>query len=133
VDIEIFTICDAATISCGKLNILGSFDRLNSKRFPFQHPDCAVAIKVRFENSESGDHVMEVRFIDLDGQKIVPSQELKIRVTPSEGQRHLHMHISQFEGLPFQKPGEYYVDLVVDKEVRSRIPLFVVPAPTRPK
>ena len=73
---------------------------------------------------------MEVRFIDLDGQKIVPSQELKIRVTPPEGKRHLHMHISRFEGLPFQKPGEYYLDLVVDQQVRSRIPLFVVPAPT---
>ena len=34
VDIEVFTICDAATISCGKLNILGSFDRLYYQEVP---------------------------------------------------------------------------------------------------
>ncbi len=48
--VEIFTLCDAATIdAAGKLNVLGSFDRLNSPAEPITHMHCALAIKLRFE------------------------------------------------------------------------------------
>ncbi len=53
--IEIFTLCDAATTdAAGKLNILGSFDRLNAVQAPITHPQCALAIKLRFERVEEG-------------------------------------------------------------------------------
>ena len=36
--LEIFTLCDAATDSVGKLNILGSFDTLWAREAPVSHP-----------------------------------------------------------------------------------------------
>ena len=51
---EIFTLCDAATLDHGKLNILGSFDTIWARAFPLDHPMCAVACKLRFEMGEDG-------------------------------------------------------------------------------
>src|SRR5205823_5014735 len=48
--VDIFTLCDFAnTDSAGKLNILGSFDRINAHTMPMVHPLCCLAIKMRFE------------------------------------------------------------------------------------
>ena len=53
--VEILTLCDAATTdAAGKLNILGSFDGLNAKQAPVMHPQCALALKLRFERLEEG-------------------------------------------------------------------------------
>src|SRR5439155_356479 len=51
---EIFTLCDAATVTGGKLNILGSFDTIGAHTFPCNHPLCAVACKLRFDVGEEG-------------------------------------------------------------------------------
>jgi hypothetical protein len=54
--VEIFTLCDAATTdAAGKLNILGSFDRLNATQTPVMHPQCALAIKLRFERGRRNE------------------------------------------------------------------------------
>lgn len=130
-DVEIFTICDAATISGGKLNILGSFDQLYSAFFPFQHPDCTVAAKLRFDASEVGLHQVEVRVIDLDGRKVVPSEPVPLHVVAPEGRTVAHMLITRHNGLPFARPGEYVLDLVVDGEVRASVPLLISPYPEK--
>jgi len=127
-DVEIFTLCDAATVSGGKLNILGSFDKLYSETFPFQHPDLAVAVKIRFDALESGLHLMEIRLIDLDGKPIIPSDPMHLQVTAPDSQYAVHMLINRYHGLPFHHPGEYHLDLVLDGEMKSRIPLMVIPA-----
>jgi hypothetical protein len=47
--VEIFALCDAATVDgAGKLNILGSFDRLSAASEPIVHMQCALALKLRF-------------------------------------------------------------------------------------
>ena len=66
--VEIFTLCDAATVDAvGKLNILGSFDRLNATAAPVVHPQCSLAIKLRFQRIEEGKKQLRVTFIDQDG------------------------------------------------------------------
>jgi hypothetical protein len=128
--VEIFTICDAATISGGKLNILGSFDRLNAQSFPCRLSECAVAVKMRFEHTERGQRLVEIQFVDVAGNKII-SQEIRVLVAPPEDRRHLQLHYTQFYNVQLNQPGEYHVELVVDGKKRARIPLFVVLVPWR--
>ena len=54
--VEVFALCDAATESQGKLNLLGTFDRLVAKQLPVVHPACAVAIRLRFDTMEVAAH-----------------------------------------------------------------------------
>ena len=47
--VEIFTLCDAATVDAGgKLSILGSFDRLNAREAPVIHPQLFARNEIAF-------------------------------------------------------------------------------------
>src|SRR6185503_17128060 len=54
--LEVFTLCDAATEHARKLNIIGTFDSLRAFEAPISHPQCAIAGRLRFEQIEEGEH-----------------------------------------------------------------------------
>src|SRR5882724_10943958 len=93
--LEIFTLCDAATEHAGKLNIIGTFDALRAFEAPIAHPQCAIAGRLRFEQIEEGEHRVMLTFADEDGNIVMP------------------------------KFGEYTVDLAVDGRQLGSLPLYV--------
>ena len=125
--VEIFTLCDAATTdTAGKLNILGSFDRLNAKQAPVTHPQCALAIKLRFERLEEGMKSIRVGFVDADGREVMPTlnatTQVQIGQSDSSATASLILVIQQ---LRLPKFGEYSIDLAVDGDQKASIPLVV--------
>jgi len=68
--LEIFTLCDAATEHAGKLNIIGTFDALRALEAPIAHPQCAIAGRLRFEQIEEGNHRVSLTFADEDGNVV---------------------------------------------------------------
>lgn len=124
--VEIFTLCDAATDSNGKLNILGSFDTLFASQEPIMHPACAIALKIRFSKIESGQHGIKMSFVDIDGKKIMPDIEgsLGVEIKPGDetGTANLVMNI---QGLKLLKFGKYCVDLAIDGREEGSLPLYV--------
>jgi hypothetical protein len=93
--LEIFTLCDAATEHAGKLNIIGTFDALRALEAPIAHPQCAIAGRLRFEQIEEGNHRVSLTFGDEDGNIVMP------------------------------KFGEYTIDLAVDGRQLGSLPLYV--------
>ena len=69
-NIEAFLLCDAATDQQAKLNILGAFDIVFAKKVPAIHPACAVALRIRFQKIEEGNHSIRIYIIDEDGKGI---------------------------------------------------------------
>lgn len=128
VQTEIFTLCDAATVAGGKLNILGSFDTIGAHSFPCAHPLCAVACKLRFDAGEEGRHSLEIHFCDPDMRPVLKPirQDFEIRIPGPQSQTHIH--IWQHLGFHLERPGDYYFELKVDGAPKSRIPLYVVQA-----
>jgi hypothetical protein len=127
--VEIFTLCDAATVDAGgKLNILGSFDRLNAKQVPVIHPQCSLAIKLRFERIEEGKKRLRIAFVDSDGAAVMPTldatTEVRFQGNDSTSTVSLALNIQQ---LKLPRFGEYSIDLAVDDRHESSIPLFVPP------
>lgn len=120
-NLEIFTLCDAATVQDGKMNILGSFDTLSAARFPSNHASCVIACKLRtteFEDEHPLD--MEMHIIDPDGQSVVPPTKCRI-----QGGDGLHQHLWHFREFPLPMPGTFFIDLLVNGELVARNPLFV--------
>ena len=74
-EIEIFTLCDFAQDNQSKLTIVGTFDSINAKQFPTQHPACSIACRLRFSSKEAGEHTFKLRLIDSDGKEIIQSIE----------------------------------------------------------
>ena len=65
---------DATVDAAGKLNILGSFDRLYAREAPISHPQCALAIRLRFQRVEDGPKRFRIAFVDPDGVLFVHSR-----------------------------------------------------------
>jgi hypothetical protein len=125
--VEIFTLCDAATNDAGgKLNILGSFDRLMGRDEPITHPQCAVAIKMRFERIEEGQKRFRIAFVDSDGKAVMPTIDAAAQVQFKDDSPTATTSIAlNIQQLKLPHFGEYAIHLAVDERHEASIPLFV--------
>ena len=124
--IEIFSLCDAATADFGKLSMLGAFDTIGAIKTPAMHPQCAIALRVRFSRIERGEHKVAVNFVDIDGKNVIPPAQGVITMNfpeeQSSGSANLILNI---QGLKLEKFGEYSIDLAIDGQQKVSLPLFV--------
>lgn len=124
--IEVFSLCDAATVSGGKLNMLGVFDTIWARKIPTAYPYCVVALRIRFESDERGEHRVSVNFVDLDGKHIIPSVSGTINVSFPEEQRARSANlIFSIQGLKLERYSQYSIDLAIDNRRERSLPLFV--------
>jgi hypothetical protein len=129
--IEIFTICDAATVHAGKLNILGTFDAIWAPQTPFLHPNCAVAIKLRFEVTELGNHPLRLAFVDEDG-KILNNLDGAVNVQFQPEAEYISVPLTiNIQQLQLPKYGDYEMRLVIDNQEVASSPLSVRQAPNQ--
>src|SRR5438045_1899839 len=124
--LEIFTLCDAATEHAGKLNIIGTFDSLRAFEAPISHPQCAIAGRLRFEEIEEGEHRVVLTFADEDGNIVMPKFDSTLAVKFSPGQRTVTSHfVILIQQVRLPKFGEYTVDMAVDGRQLGSLPLYV--------
>ncbi len=129
-NIEVFSLCDAATNDTGKLNVLGAFDTIWMPQIPGVHPQCAIVLRVRFSISERGEHRITVNFVDVDGKHIIAPASGTIQVNFPDNQRSGSANlILNIHGLKLEKFGEYSIDLRIDGKNAASLPLFVLPRP----
>jgi len=126
-EVEIFALCDAAADYGGKLSLLGTFDSIQVKQFPATHPHCAVALRVRFERIEEGDHRVRINIVDEDGKSIAPSVDgnIEVRFPPNFSSVCANM-VLNITGMKFDKPGRYAIDLAIDTRHERSLPINVV-------
>ena len=134
--VEIFTLCDAATVdAAGKLNILGSFDNLSAANEPIVHMQCALALKLRFARIEEGQKRFRLAFVDSDGKAVMQpldgTTEVRFQDQDSTSTVSMALGIQQ---LKLPKFGEYSIDLAIDGRHEASIPLFVkAPVSSNPR
>jgi len=125
--IELFVLCDAATEYHGKLNILGTFDAIWSKRMPVVHPMCAIALRMRFSKIEEGQHKVRINIVNEDGKAIAPPFETNVNIQfrdsfPTSIATNMILNL---QGLKFENYGEYSIDLAIDGRHEASLPLYV--------
>jgi len=110
----------------GKLNILGSFDRLNAREVPIVHPHCTLAIKLRFERVEEGQKRLRIAFVDQDGAAIMQNLDVttEVRFQGDDPSATISVALN-IQQLRLPKFDEYSIDLAVDGRQEASIPLFV--------
>jgi hypothetical protein len=133
-NIEAFLLCDAATDSQGKLNLLGAFDNIYATQLPAKHPACTIAVRIRFEKIEDGNHSVKIQIIDYDGKNIGPKPEGNISVhTKPDLDSSVANLILNIQGLILEKYGKYRIDLAIDGQVKASLPFTVREAPRQAK
>lgn len=129
-DIQVASLCDYAADYQGKLCIQGSFDTLFARQFPVVHPMCALALRMCLLPEDQGDHKLGISIVDEDGVALDPERmpilgDLKIAL-PEGASFFTRNLIMNFQGLKFEKTGNYAIEITLDGEVEKRIPLRIV-------
>lgn len=124
--VELFAMCDAANDSGGKLNMLGVYDTINAPATPVVQPRCSLAIKVRFDRIERGDHRLKLGIVDPDGKPVVPPLEAPLKMAfPDTIPSAAAQLILDLQNVRFERFGEFAIDLAIDGRHEASIPLFV--------
>ena len=124
--IQVAVICDAATETFGKLNLLGAFDAIHAQKLPWTHPQCSIALRVTFSQVEEGPHKLRLNLVDEDGKLVMPSIDLAAEVKMPDDNHFVTCNfIIGIQQLKFEKPGHYAIDIALDGRQETAIPLFV--------
>ncbi|MGA1979276.1 MAG: hypothetical protein ABSG99_01760 [Sedimentisphaerales bacterium] len=133
-NIEAFLLCDAATDQQGKLNILGAFDNIWTRKLPTVHPACAVVARIRFEKVEEGNHPIRIHIIDEDGKPIGPNLQGAINVkVVGDVDSSVANIVLNIQRLKFEKYGQYRIDLEIDGDIKASLPFHVREIPDQTK
>lgn len=125
-DIQVAALCDAATDTNGKLNILGTFDTIYTQQLPAVHPQCSIALRFVYTKIEEGPHKLKLNFVDEDGRLVMPSIDLPVEITfPEEANFLSRNFVVNIQQLKFEKPGLYSIDIAIDGRHEGSIPLLV--------
>ena len=125
-EIEIFTLCDFAQDNNSKLTVVGTFDSIHSKQFPFVQANFSVACRLRFSEKETGQHDMRLRFIDGSGGELIKPIEGNMNIAkPLNGQYSAVNLVFNFNQMKFDKAGRYSFELYINDEWESGLPLFI--------
>ena len=125
-EIEIFTLCDFAQDNNSKLTVVGTFDSMHSKQFPFVQQSFSVACRLRFSEKETGPHDMRLRFTDGNREELIKPIEGQMNIAqPKNGQYSAVNLVFNFNQVKFEKAGRYSFELYIDDEWKSGLPLFV--------
>jgi len=124
--IEVFSLCDAATDSHGKLNILGTFDQIFAARMPVIHPACAIALRIRFDKMEEGAHSIDLQLVNPDGKPVLKPVEGEVRPKMGEDVDSVAVNlILNFQNVKFEAYADYQINLAIDHVSMATLPLRV--------
>lgn len=122
--LEIFTICDAATDHANKLNILGATDTLIVPSLPFKYPHCCIVMRFRMARVEEGEHQIKLLVTNPSGKTIM-NMDGKMNIKIGNGSTSAVNVIINVNNLQLAEAGEHKVALAVDGIQMSAMPLFI--------
>ncbi len=127
-DVQILTLCDFAEDFGGKLCITGTFDTLRVVDWSRNMSTFSVALRLAFDQGESGHQEFAIAIKDDEGRDHVPELKGALEV----GARKTFMGASNIvlnlNGISFRKPGIYFVAFSMNGVHQKSIP-FVVEGP----
>jgi hypothetical protein len=125
-ELDFGLLADAATVDAsGKLNVLGVFDRIQTREFPARHARVALVVRFSAGLPEAGSHQVEIRLRGPSGQEVL---RLDGRMDLAGGQREVEEgikvpHVLNLDGITFPEPGMYFFDIACDGRSLMSIPL----------
>lgn len=128
-EVPLALLCDAAnTTAEGKLNILGTFDRLNYPTFPAVHPTLSLVLRLTASPAEVGmSRDLSIRVLDADGYRLGEiTGQVDIGESAVPGSPSQYQLIFNLPNLSFPAPGQYAFHILLDGDDKTRVPLEVV-------
>ena len=122
---DIFTLCDFAQESDGKMTVVGAFDTIYARQFPAVHPFMCLALRLRFYIHEAGKHAMHIAFVGPSGDDAVGPIEGELSVGDFAGSSRVVHSVFTFANTPMQREGAVGITLSIDGREVLTSPLYV--------
>lgn len=117
---------DAANLSQeGKLNILGVFDALQVAQFPALHPRATLVVRLKGTAADIGSHEVGMRWLNPAGTELWSSSGTIDLGPLPEDVYEADVPLVAVIDLPADGPGEYAMEIVVDRAPAARVPLVI--------
>ncbi len=127
VTVEIFTLCDFASVDpAGKLNIIGTFDRINAETVPHVHGVVGMAIRIQFAPEETGRQKIQVEAKHPDGTLFIPLIEADMEGSTGDELTGKGQMTGIFTGVRFPVFGKYSFYLQREGRTVAELGLHVV-------
>jgi len=123
----LFLSADYANITGeGKLNVMGIFNNINALSFPARHSSMHLIAKLSPEMSEYGQkRSFTILLMDADANHIVEvSGEFEVP-KGQDGKKPEVNIMFELKDVVFVKPGRYVFVLLIDKDQKDEITLYV--------
>ncbi len=133
-DLDFAFLADAADVSLGKLFVLGgAFDTIHVPAFPATHPVLAVVLRLLLGPHDlDRKHELEILLLDADARHVASARgELLVPKSPDspQGWKQAVILPLRFFNVPFQQPGHYSIEIVIQGQMVKAIPLRVIQTP----
>lgn len=132
-DAQLAFLCDAALESGGKLHALGiGIDTLWAPQVPVRHPRLSLVLGISYGREEVGNHLMELRVVDADGQDAVPAITQSFPLLDPERPRGDARFVLELNDLQFNHWGSHEFRISCDGTQVMAIPLEIAKRPEPP-
>lgn len=121
-NIELFTLCEGAFNTNGRLTIVNTFDNIKSDHFPLKYP-LGIALKVFVPKAECRDFEIKVSIVS-SGDSILHEIKAPIKIEPNDKGIHIAL-ATNIQGVNFAAAGTYYIKVAFDKMLLLSYPFNV--------
>ncbi len=108
----------------GKFMLIGLFETIGAVNFPVVHPTLYV---VNCWCSGTGAFKQKTRIAAPGNSVLIEDKETEFTL---ESLKAKHRVVARFNNIRFNEPGEYAVEVLLDKELKVRYPLVIEKART---
>lgn len=127
-NVSLAVLADYSNISKeGKLNILGIFNLVRAKTFPFILPAMQLVMTFESPYSEVGTTKnVRVRLMDDNGRPILEIGGQFILTGGVPGETMISSHIINFNNIAFPRVGDYVFCILIGDDEKARVPLKII-------
>lgn len=129
-DVEILALCDAATESGNKINVIGVFNEIRATKEPIQLQPYGLATRIRFEKNEEGPKAIQLAIVASDKKETIFTIDVMAQAhsKPDELSANIQV-VGLLPPLSLPHFGEYAIQLLIDGQLAKSIPLNVKQIP----
>ena len=123
-------LADYALIDqAGRLSVVGIFSHVWVRRVPAVHPRTHLVVRLVGKRTEIGEHQLRIRFLDPRGQETLGGEGTFTVGEPPAGVTDVEAGVILAYDLPLPVTGRYTMELTLDGNVVTTLPLSVAEMP----
>lgn len=124
--IELFTLCEGAFNTNGRLTIVNTFENIISNQYPWRG-QLGIALKLLVPKGEIRDYGFQMRIQNLETKQVFHeiNADLKLSQTEDTGDTRIAM-ATNIQGMLLPSPGEYSVSISIDCNLIQEFPFKVL-------